>query len=443
MGARISRPFQNACFIDTRCQSARVLAASRGFDYNCEMANALTALFTRRMLSVFLLGFSSGLPLLLIGSTLKAWMTEEKIDLGTVGLFALVQLPYSLKFLWAPLLDRYTLPLLDRRRGWILVFQLALMVSIFAISFFHPATDLKSLTIACVFVAFFAASQDIAIDAYRREVLRDEEQGLGASFGVNGYRIGMLVAGAGALALAQFLSWEASYRIMGIGMGVAIFATLLAPSVKGDVLAPRNLTEAVVQPFLEFFSRGFAVEVLVFILLFKLGDQMASDMFNPFYIQMGYTKAEIAAISKVFGLWATIAGGFLGGLCLVRYSLKSCLWVFGSLQIVSTLGFSWLATFIGPNLGALTTVVTVENLCSGLGSAAYVAFMALLTDRRFTATQYALLSSLMSVPRIFFGSSTGYLAQAMGWTPYFVFCAAIGLPGLLMLVRFPKWTKTQ
>ncbi|MBY0372087.1 AmpG family muropeptide MFS transporter [bacterium] len=407
------------------------------------MVNTLKALCTRRMLAVFLLGFSSGLPLLLVGGTFKFWMAEAKVNLATIGAFALVQTPYSMKFLWAPLLDRYAPPFLDRRRGWILIFQLALAAALCLFSFFDPQTNLAALAGVCLLVAFLSASQDIAIDAYRREVLHDEEQGLGASFGVNGYRIGLLVAGGGALALAQFFSWATAYRVMGLAMLVSVIATLIAPSVSAKVKAPRNLKEAVVEPFLEFLKRGYAFEILLFILLFKIGDQMASEMFSPFYEQMGYTKLQVAGISKVFGLWATIIGGTIGGLFLVRYPLHSCLWVFGILQIVSTLGFSWLAVLPSPHLDVLTIVVTFENLCGGMGTAAYVGFMALLTDRRFTATQYALLTSFMSVPRIFFGSLSGSVALNLGWTTYFVFCGLIGLPGLLMLLRFNKWSKPE
>lgn len=401
----------------------------------------LRSFFSRRMLCVFLLGFSSGLPLLLIGATFKAWMTELGLSLSTVGAFALVQLPYSIKFLWAPLLDRYRPAFLDRRRGWILICQLGLAVALLALAQSDPAVHLGASALICLVIAFLSATQDIAIDAYRREILREEEQGLGASMGVNGYRIGMLVAGAGALAMAQFLSWEAAYRFMAVGVGVSILATLWAPSAPEILSAPRTLRQAVTLPFVEFLKRPAAWEILLFILLFKIGDQMASDMINPFYIKMGYEKVQIAAISKVFGLWATIAGGVLGGVFLLRFNLFRCLWVFGILQAVSTLGFSWLASLPSPSLSGLAVIVSFENLSSGLGTAAYVAFMASLTDKRFTATQYALLSSLMSVPRSVLGSTSGVFAEHLGWVAYFAFCAAIALPGLLMLARSSRWTR--
>ncbi len=392
------------------------------------------------MLCLFFLGFSSGLPLLLIGSTYKAWMTEAGVSLAAVGAIALIQIPYSIKFLWAPFMDRYTLPFLDRRRGWIAVSQVLLAISLFALAQMNP--DPTTVIPLLVVVAFLSASQDISIDAYRRDVLKNEEQGLGASFAVNGYRIGLLLAGAGALGIAQYWSWEAAYQVMAGAMLVSVIFTFLSPSVAGTASPPQSLRAAVIEPFIEFFSRSGSVEILVFILLFKIGDQMASDMFNPFYLMVGYEKIQIAAISKVFGLWATIAGGLAGGVLLLRFSLYKCLWVFGILQAVSTLSYSWLAT-VPPTMTGLAFAVSFENFCGGLGTAAFVAFMASLTNRRFTATQYALLSSLMSVPRVFFGAWSGVLAEQMGWVLYFAFCAAIAIPGLLMLRRFHRWSTPE
>jgi MFS transporter, PAT family, beta-lactamase induction signal transducer AmpG len=404
------------------------------------MLTFIRALFNRRMLCVFLLGFSSGLPLLLIGSTFKTWMTELNVSLTTVGLFASVGLPYSLKFLWAPLLDRYQPPLLDRRRGWILVCQIALAVCLAVLAYSNPSTNILLSAVICLLIAFFSATQDISIDAYRREVLRDEELGLGSSMGVGGYRVGMLLAGAGSLAMAQLLSWQAAYLVMAGCMLVAIGATLFSPRAPEHPYKPKTLKAAVVEPLKQFFQRPAALEILVFILLFKIGDQMASDMLNPFYVKMGYQKIEIAEISKIFGFWAVFAGSFLGGALLLRVNLYKCLWGFGILQALSTLGFSWLAVLPAPSLPWLTAVVAFENISSGMGMAAYVAFIGLLTDRRFTAAQYALLSSLMSVPRVIFGSSSGALADMLGWSNYYLFCAAIAIPGMLMLLRSKHWT---
>ena len=391
------------------------------------------------MICVFLLGFSSGLPLLLIGSTFRIWMAEAGVELTTIGLFAWAQLPYSLKFLWAPLMDRYRLPFLDRRRGWILVCQLALAVSLALLALNDPASNLWLTAAVCFLVAFCSASQDIAIDAYRREVLKDEELGLGSSVGIAGYRVAMLLAGAGALFVAEGAGWQVAYFAMMGSVLVCIAATLWAPSPSEVQNTPHTLRAAVIEPIKEFLGRSYAWEILLFILLFKIGDQMASDMFGPLYVQIGFSKTQIAEASKFFGFWASIFGGFLGGVILLRQNLFRCLWMFGILQALSTLGFSVLASLGAPSLLALTLVVAFENVSSGMGSAAYVAFIAYLTDKRFTAAQYALLSSLMSVPRVVFGGASGKLATVMGWQIYFLFCTLIAVPGLLMLVRSRRW----
>jgi PAT family beta-lactamase induction signal transducer AmpG len=405
------------------------------------MKKMIRAVASRKMGSVFLYGVSSGLPLLLIGSTLKAWMKEQGVDLSLIGAFSLAGLPYSLKFLWAPLLDRYTPPWLGRRRGWILIFQVLLALLIGAMACLEPKQSPWLLGTLCLLVAFFSASQDIVIDAYRRDLLSDEELGLGSSFAVNGYRIGMLLAGALALWQADHMPWRLVYLsmsgIMVVLMGIHLFAP--EPQTSG---APRNLREAVILPFVNFFQRSYAFEILLFIVLFKIGDSMASDMFNPLFLDLGYTKSEIAAIAKVFGLWATISGGFIGALAMVQIGIGRSLWVFGILQMFSTMGFSALAHGTH-NLGMLTFFIAFENLCTGMATTAYVAFLASLCDRRYTATQFALLSSFMGVPRVIFGSTSGYFAKHLGWAPYYLFCTALHVPGLLLLLRQTRWSATR
>lgn len=397
----------------------------------------LRSIFSLRMLCVFLLGFSSGLPLLLIGSTLKVWLREYGLDLTTIGFFAWLGFPYTLKFLWSPLMDRYTLPFLDRRRGWILVFQLALVAALFAMGLIDPG-KLGVVAALAFVIAFLSASQDVAIDAYRREVLSDLELGLGASMGVNGYRLGMLLAGAGALLIADNLGWRVAYFSMAAAMGLSTAFTLMAPRVAQEAPPPRRLIDAVVLPFVEYFKRKGAIEMLLFILLFKIGDQMASDMLSPFYVDMQFTKTEIGLVSKLYGFWAVIIGGVLGGIVILKLGVVRSLWTFGIIQALSTAGFALLAK-IGHSVPWLAAVITFENLSSGMGTAAYVAFMGMLSNRRFTATQYALLSSLMGVPRVFFGGWTGLLADRMGWYGFFLFCTLIAIPGLVMLLRAPKW----
>lgn len=391
------------------------------------------ALFSGRMLVALLMGFASGLPLLLTGSVLQAWLKDGGIDLKSIGLFALVGLPYTLKFLWSPLFDRYALPFLGRRRGWLLVIQLALAGSLFALSFARPTPEhLLPISLAALLVAFFSATQDIVIDAYRRETLADAELGLGSALYVNGYRLGMLLAGGGGLILADMLSFELMYRLMAAFMFGAIIVTVLAPEPPLPEGRPRTLTEAVLLPFRDYFTRDGAWLALAFILLYKLGDTMASAMTIPFYLEMGYTKTEIGTVVKLFGFWATILGGTLGGIWILRIGMHRALWWFGLGQMVSTLGFAVLAS-MPPTAVALATVVAVENLTAGLGTAAFVGFMAALTDKRFTATQYALLSSLMGVPRVIAAVPTGWLAVTLGWAGFFVLCAVIAIPGLVLL----------
>ena len=395
----------------------------------------LAAIFSGRMLMALLMGFASGLPLLLTGSVLQAWLKDSGVDLKEIGLFALVGLPYTLKFLWAPLFDRYTVPLFGRRRGWLLLVQLALAGALLALSYATPAPGaLLPVSAAALLVAFFSASQDIVIDAYRRETLHEAELGLGSALYVNGYRVGMLLAGGGGLILADWSAFPVMYRLMAGFMFAMIVVTLYAPEPALPEGRPRTLMDAVFLPFRDYFTREGAWLALAFILFYKLGDTMASAMTIPFYLDRGYTKTEIGAVVKLFGFWATIAGGTLGGVWILRMGLNRALWVFGIGQMISTLGFAVLANVPASDV-ALATVVALENFTAGLGTAAFVGFMAALTDRRFTATQYALLSSLMGVPRVLAAAPTGWLAASMGWSAFFTFCAAIALPGLL-LVRF-------
>ncbi len=395
------------------------------------------AVFSRRMVVALFMGFYSGLPLLLTGSLLQAWMREDGVDLATIGLFALVGLPYTGKFVWAPVFDRYAWPWLGRRRGWLLLIQLMLAAAIAALGWVDPGEAPLWMAVGALLVTFLSASQDIVIDAYRRESLLDLEQGLGASLYVNGYRLGMLLTSGGGLILADFLGFRKVYWLCGLLMASGSIVTLWAREPVG-LEPPRTLTEAVILPFLEFFRRPDAVWILLFILLYKLGDTMASNMTMPFYLDLGFSKTEIGAVVKLFGFWATIAGGLLGGILILRMGNYAALWLFGLLQAVSTAGFALLA-HLGPSLLGLTGVISFENLSGGMGTAAFVAFMASQTDKRFTATQYALLSSLMGVPRVIVASPTGFLAEWLGWVGFFVFCALIALPGLFILVRFQRW----
>jgi len=394
-------------------------------------------LASRRMLVALVMGFASGLPLLLTISVLQAWMKEEGVDLAVIGLMALVGLPYTLKFLWAPVLDRYTIPIFGRRRGWLLIAQTALVLAIIALSATNPAQHPWVVALAAFWVTFFSASQDIVVDAYRREDLADEELGLGSSLYINGYRTGMLLASGGGLIMADHIPFSMVYLIMAACLLPGILTTLLTPEPETPQGTPQTLQEAIIQPFIEYFSRPEAIWILAFILFYKIGDTMASTMTTPFYLDIAFTKTEIGSIVKLFGFWATIAGSLAGGMIMLKVGIYRSLWLFGILQALSTAGFALLAQ-IGHSVPALAGVIAFENLSSGMGTAAYAAFMASITNQKFTATQYALLTSLMGVPRVVVSAGSGFMAKAMGWEGYFIFCTLIALPGLLMLLRIRR-----
>ncbi len=389
-----------------------------------------------------MMGFASGMPLLLTGSVLQAWMRESGVDLAVIGLFALVGLPYTLKFLWAPLLDRFTPRLFGRRRGWLLGFQVALMLAIASLGLASPAESPWLVAGIAFLVTFFSASQDIVIDAYRREDLADEELGLGSALYVNGYRVGMLLAGSGGLILADHFTFRTVYLLMAATVLVGVITTLLAREPQVAEGTPRTLRAAVIEPFTDYFRRHGALTMLAFILLYKLGDTMAAALTTPFYLDMGYSKTEIGAVVKLFGFWATIIGGLVGGVLILRIGIMRALWSFGILQAVSTAGFAVLV-LVGHDLAWLAAVIAFENLSGGMGTAAYVAFMASLTNRRFTATQYALLSSLMGVPRVLASAPTGYLAEGLGWFGFFIFCTVIAIPGLWLLTRIGRFRQEE
>jgi len=369
-------------------------------------------------------------------------MTDEKVNLGVVGLFSLVGMPYTFKFAWAPLMDRFVPPFLGRRRGWIFITQICLAGSVAILSFLSPASNPWRVAMFAVVIAFFSASQDIVIDAYRREVLRDEELGLGSSMVVNGYRVGMLIARAFALVLADRMPWHFVYLLLAATFVLMSAITILAPEPSVKVVPPRNLKEAVIDPFVEYFHRKAAIEVLLFMLLYKIGDSMEANLTTRFYLELGFSKTEVGTIIKTSILAATLIVAFIGGVVILRWGLRKSLWVFGIFQAMTILGFAVLA-HIGKSFSVLMCVIAADNLASAMGTSAFIAFMASLTNRRFTATQYALLSSLVGVPRVILSAPTGYLAARVGWTNYFVFCTLAAVPGLLLLLRFRKWHEPE
>ena len=406
----------------------------------------------RRMLIVFLLGFSSGLPLLLTAGTLQAWYKEAGTDLTKIGLLGLIAFPYTLKFLWAPALDWWVPPFLGRRRGWLLIAQIGLVASLLALATSDPKETPLLMAYFALMIAFFSATQDIAADAYQLELLPTESYAIGNQIYIVGYRLGMLLASGGSLILADHMSWRLVYTIMAACMGVGITTTLFCPEPTGKGKPPRRLKDAVILPFKHFFMPDGvlltkAFWLLAFFLLYKIGDNLASAMTTPFYLELGYTKTQIGAVVKVFGLWATIVGGLAGGTAILYLGVKKALWVFGGLQAVSTLAFTWLYYYVtsggGPTSASLAVAISAENLTAGLGMAAYTAFMGSIVDKRFTATQYALLSSFMGMTRVFTNAPSGYLAKSLGWPGFFVFCALAAAPGLLLLMVVQTWAPTK
>ena len=407
-------------------------------------AHDYAAVFRDRNLAVILLlGFSSGLPLALTGATLQAWMTVEGVDLSTIGVFTLVGLPYTWKFLWAPNMDRFVPPFLGRRRGWLIITQAALIAGIAAMAFCSPRTELGALAALAVFVAVASASHDIVVDAYRAEITTREERGLAAAFGVIGYRMAMLVSGALALAIVAGsgwipgIGWTNTYLLMAALMGIGIFATFLGSEPAAIAPPPRTLAEAVLEPLREFFGRPGAPWLLLLIVLYKLGDAFAGSLTTAFLLRgAGFSLAEVGFVNKAAGLAATLVGLVIGGTLMVRLGLYRSLMVFGVAQAVSILAFMLLA-LVGQSFPMMVFAVAAENVCSGMGTAAFVALLMASCDRRFTATQYALLSALSAFGRVYVGPVAGYITDpkylGLDWATFFFLAFLSAIPGLLIL----------
>lgn len=411
--------------------------------------NVFRQLFTRRMLICVFTGFASGLPLYLLFNLMPAWLRSENVDLKTIGLFALIQFPYTWKFLWSPLLDRYVVPMLGRRRGWMLLTQIGLLLVIAMMGGFSPQSDLHEIALFATLLAFLSATQDIVLDAYRRELLSDVELGLGNAVHVNAYRIAGLIPGSLSLILADYLPWDMVFIITALFMLPGIAMTMLV-SEPHRAAPPRTLREAVVEPFHEFINRkgwNSALLILAFLFFYKLGDSMCTALATPFYLDMGFTKTQIGLIAKNAGLWPAVIGGMLGGLWMLKIGINRALWLFGVVQVVSIFGFAWLASVghhaeITPvELAQLGFVISLEALGVGLGTVAFVAFIARSTHPAYTATQFALFTSLMAVPRTFANAATGWMVEAMGWTGFFLLCAALAIPGMLLLLKVAPWNE--
>lgn len=433
-------------------------------------------IFNRRMLICIGTGFSSGLPLFLLLNLVPAWLRSEGVDLKAIGLLALIQLPYTWKFLWSPLVDRFAWPLLGRRRGWMLATQLALLAVIAALGgtatagLGDPAQGgsmveflLHPITLLALLVALASATQDIALDAYRRELLPEAELGLGNSVHITAYRIAGLVPGSLSLILADHLPWSLVFPITALFMLPGALMTLCVREPAAAEGRPRTLRAAAIEPFREFIGRAGwrqAAWVLGFIFFYKLGDSLCTALATPFYLDLGYSKTEIGLIAKNAGLWASVAGGLLGGLWMLRLGIARSLWVFGVVQMASILGFAWLAASGAHSADAsgfgwlaawgfdpaatlrlfkLGWVVGLEAFGVGVGTAAFVAFIASQTHPAYTATQLALFTSFMAVPRTLISATAGYMVDALGWTHFYLFCFALAVPGMLMLLKVAPW----
>ena len=403
----------------------------------------LQALLNKRMLICIFTGFSSGLPLYILISLLPAWLKSEGVSLKEIGLFALIGLPFTWKFIWAPLFDRYALPF-GRRRGWLLITQIGLLITLPVFGFFHPQLDIRTIAFFCVLVAFLSASQDVVLDAYRRELLPDVELGLGNAVHVNAYKIASLVPGSLSLILADHMDWSSVFMMTALFMLPGLVMTLLITEPALKNVAPKTLRAAVVEPFKEFIARNglkSALTVLLFIFLYKLGDSMATALATPFYLEMGFSKTEIGLVAKNAGLWPSVIGGMLGGVWMMRLGINRALWIFGAVQMIAILGFAWLAT-VGHSLPWLALVIGLEALSVGLGTAAFVAYIAQTTNPLYTATQFALFTSLAAVPRTFVNAATGLLVGYLGWVQFFLLCFVLAIPGMLLLLKVAPWKAT-
>jgi PAT family beta-lactamase induction signal transducer AmpG len=397
------------------------------------------------MLICVFTGFSSGLPLYVLLTLLPAWLRSEHVDLKAIGLITLIQFPYTWKFVWSPLLDRFALPWLGRRRGWMLVTQSALLLGIAAIGQLHPAGGLWTIAGLAAFVAFLSASQDIVLDAYRREILADVELGLGTAVHVNAYKIAGLVPGSLSLVLADYTTWPVVFAVTALFMIPGIGMTLLVQEPPYSAQAPKTLRAAVIEPFVDFIGRAGwaqAALVLAFIFLYKLGDSMATALATPFYLDMGFSKSQIGLIAKNAGLWPSVIGGLLGGAWMVKLGINRSLWLFGVLQAVAILGFAALSQ-LPKSATALACAIGFEALGVGLGTAAFTAYVARETNPRYTATQFALFTSLAAVPRTMINATTGWIVEALGWFDFFLLCTALAIPGMVLLWWVAPWNEKE
>jgi PAT family beta-lactamase induction signal transducer AmpG len=406
--------------------------------------NVIGALLNRRMLICVMTGLASGMPLYLLIQLVPAWLRAADVSLAEIGLFALVGLPYTWKFLWAPLMDRIALPL-GRRRGWMLVAQIGLVLCIGALGYIDPLHETALVAVFASVIAFLSATQDVAIDAYRREILPDEELGIGNAIHVQAYRIASLVPGSLSLILADLLPWVWVFWITAAFMGVGIVLSLSVTEPENFSPQPKTFRESLIKPFSEYFQRvGWrtAALALFFMVAYKLGDNMATALATPFYLDLGFSMTEIGLVAKHAALWPAIAGGLLGGVFMLRLGINRALWVFGLVQMISILGFAWLAS-VGPALWLLAVVIAFEYLGVGLGTAAFTAFIARESSKAFAATQFALFTALAALPRSLANAVTGFIVEETGWVIFFCLCTLLAIPGMVTLLWVAPWQSAR
>lgn len=406
----------------------------------------LWQIFSKKMGICIILGFSSGLPLYLLLTLIPAFLAIQKVDVVIIGFYYLSTAPYSWKFLWAPLLDRYKIFSFSRRKGWIFITQLFLIILICTVGFFDPNINIYVLPTICALIAFISATQDIAIDAFRREILDDHQLGLGNSIFVNAYRLANLIPGSLSLILYSFMSWKYVFIITALFLAIPCVCTLFYKE-NTQYKAAKSLKEAVILPFVEFINRKTvlgALLTLLFVILYKLGDSMATALATPFYIDVGYSLTTIGLVAKNVSLWSTVIGGIIGGIIMLKIGINKALWYFGVGQVVTILGFVYLAGLQGSSdlsIWPLSIVIGAEALGAGLGTAAFVAFISRETNPLYTATQLALLTSLSSVPRTIVNSFTGVMVSNLGWENFFYLCTFLAIPGMLLLFVVAPFNK--
>jgi PAT family beta-lactamase induction signal transducer AmpG len=406
--------------------------------------NTTKSLLYKKIFIATLLGLASGMPLFVLYQTIPAWLRESGIDLSVIGLFQLIGIPYTFKFLWAPLLERYSLPFLGQRRGWMFLTQVLLIFSIAFIGFFSPTQNISTIIYLTILMTTFSATQDIVIDAYRREMLDDDELGMGNAWFVNAYRFSSLIPGSLALILADIIAWKYVFPIISAFMLISLVTTVLIKEQLKQGESVSTLKQAIIEPLKDYFTRfnvSHGIMLLLFLLFYKLGDSMATALSTPFYLDLGFSKTVLGTVVKAATLWSSVAGAFLAGYIMRKISLNQALWLFGFFQMFTILGFAWLSQLSNPTNTDLFLVVSLEYLGVGMGTVAIISFMFKMSSKRFSASQIALFTAITAIPRTFLNATTGFLVESFGYTHFFLICTACAIPGMLLLIFIAPWKK--